>query len=321
MMQSRVTRTDNKDKGQSRKPLSSPTYFDAKHESTHSPRTTDRTKTSRWNKAHVTPAQNRRIAHDKPARVRLYADMLQVDYPPEINGKKPRSTEYRGGGIRSTVTGFSRASRKRMIEFMAKVRHGGEMLFLTMTYDDGSLQRDDFDMKAEFEAFRRRFERAFPSWGALWRMEMMRRKSGELSGIDVPHYHMIVFVGETFDNPDIQTVCDAFVSWGAVAWQEITSSFDPYHIDYGFHCTPVRSRKQAYAYVGKYVGKHAEDEHEVGRRWGRIGTINTSLSETLIMSHDEIVIFRRLVKQWLKRRARRDSCCNCCSVFMVMQTG
>jgi len=305
MMQSRVTRTDNKDKGQSRKPLSSPAYFDAKHESTHSPRTTDRTKTSRWNKAHVTPAQNRRIAHDKPARVRIYADMVKVDYPPEINGKKPRSTEFRGGGIRSTVTGFSRASRKRMIEYMARVRHSGEMMFLTMTYDDDSLQRDDFDMKAEFEAFRRRFERAFPSWSALWRMEMMKRKSGDLSGIDVPHYHMIIFVGKTAEGFSQDEICQAFISWGAVAWQKITSSFDPYHLEYGFHCTPIRSRKQAYAYVSKYVGKHAEDEHEVGRRWGKIGQMDLDPSEEFRLSDDEMTIFKGLVKRWLRDRAEQ----------------
>jgi len=252
--------------------------------------------------------------------------MVKVSIPDDRNGKQPRSAAggasvlekpmhpfggviglnlpRQSGGVRSAVVGFSRSSRKRMIEFMAKVRHTGSMLFLTMTYDDISLVRDDLDLKAEFEAFRRRFERAFPTWAALWRIELQERKSGIHQGKSVPHYHLLVFTEEKYEDGYLQTIADSFRSWGAVAWQEITTSYEPAHLTYGFHVTPVRSRKQAYAYVSKYVGKAANDNYEIGRRWGRIGQFDTSASETFVLDDQEHIALRRLIKRWLKNKNR-----------------
>jgi len=310
--------------GGQRDPLSSLAYFDARFKATHQPAKTDWTKTANWNGKRVSPAHNRRLRHASPVKVEVYADMVKVSIPDDRNGKQPRSAAggasvlekpmhpfggviglnlpRQSGGVRSAVAGFSRSSRKRMIEFMAKVRHTGSMLFLTMTYDDISLIREDLDLKAEFEAFRRRFERAFPTWAALWRIELQERKSGIHQGKLVPHYHLLVFTEEKYEDGYLQSIADSFRSWGAVAWQEITTSYEPSHLVYGFHVTPVRSRKQAYAYVSKYVGKAANDNYEIGRRWGRIGRFDTTSSETFTLDDQEHIALRRLIKRWLKNK-------------------
>lgn len=309
--------------------LSSGAYFDAVGNQTHYASKLDFSRSSYWNMKNATSAQSRRIRQHKTWRVQVHADMLKIkqnatalaltDKAKYNGGTPPRQPEKRFGGVikiptididpnsRGTIKGFSRASRKRMIEFMAKVRQPGAMLFLTMTYDDTSLQREDLDFKAEFEAFRRRFERAYPNWRALWRTELETRKSGALQGLDVPHYHMIVFTGMALDTVEHEAVAETFQGWGVPVWQEITSSHDENHLIYGYHVTPVRSRKHAYSYVSKYVGKCANDTHEIGRRWGRIGKFDTSESETFHLSDNEMIEFRRLIRKWLKGRNTRYS--------------
>jgi len=327
--------------------LSSLAYFDARFKATHQPARTDWTKTANWNGKRVSPAHNRRIRHASPVKLEVFADMIKVSMPDDRNGVKPRgrsggasvfhkpefpfggviglNLNCRPGGTRSSIAGFSRASRKRMIEFMARVRHNGSMLFLTMTYDDLSLVRDDLDLKAEFEAFRRRFERAFPTWAALWRIELQTRKSGIHEGKQVPHYHLLVFTEEKYEDAYLKTIAESFQSWGAVAWQEITTSFDPAHLVYGFHVTPVRSRKHAYSYVSKYVGKEAHDHFEIGRRWGRIGTFEIAASETFVLDDQEHIALRRLIKRWLKNKnpqfARRFSRMSASAGFSVLGLG
>lgn len=296
-----IPQSNTSGQGDTRHTLSSGAYFDVKHENTPAKVSPFHS----WVALRKANRVKRGNAAEKQYRVAIHADMMKITRPRPLTGVP----EYKntGGGIRGNVTGFSRASRKRMFEFMASIRHTGSMLFLTMTYDDVSLQREDFDMKAEFEAFRRRFERTFPTWQGLWRTEMQTRKSGELSGIDVPHYHIIIFTEVRYEDEQIQVISDSFRSWGAIAWQEITSSFDPYHLDYGFHCTPVRSRKHAYHYIGKYIGKADDDEHSIGRRWGRIGKFDTSISEKIHLDDNEIIALKRLIKRWLRNKNRRFS--------------
>jgi len=331
-------------KGRTRHPLSSGAYFDAGFKASHRPSTQRDDETLERNFRLLSPAQSRRIRAEKPFKMSVHADMIKVklsaiDAGSVDRAKYPGSTPVEqfdlthagvigihiprsGAKQRGAITGFSRASRKRMIEMMACIRHTGSMLFLTMTYDDGSLSRDDLDFKAEFEVFRRRFERAFPAWQAIWRCELQERKSGRFTGIKIPHYHLIIFTEKKYDDTTLPFICESFTSWGAVVWQQITASFDPAHFIYGFHVTAVRSRKHAYHYVSKYAGKIAEDNCAIGRRWGRIGKFDTSVSQDIQLSEEEYIVFRRLVKRWLKgrksqfaRRFARSSPAAGCSIF------
>lgn len=228
--------------------------------------------------------------------------MITAKIPDYANGSKLRNTEYANGGIRGNVSGFSRASRKRMIELMAKVRNTGDILFLTLTYDDMAWLVKSDDHHADFEAFRRRFERAFPHWRAIWRIEVKQRKSGMLRSMHVPHFHLLVFTGRT-DDANEKNV-ESFRAWGADAWQAITKSKTPAHLLYGFHVTRLRNRRMAHSYVSKYIGKRDDDGMEIGRRWGRIGRFNTTASEEFLLSDDENVEFKRIVRRWLKTRTK-----------------
>lgn len=317
-----VTQKNGKKQRANETLLSSVAYFDAKLKNRRSQQNLPSGYPSRYYMQRQTPAQSRRIRSVKPVKVAIHADMMRITISDEQRGMQAREPGRGGGGIRGAVTGFSRASRKRMIEFMAKVRNTGSMMFLTMTYDDaGAAQNDDWHT-ACFEAFRRRFERQFPAWRAIWRKEHQARKSGELIGTFVPHYHLIVFTGGIYEGKALDELCEIFAAWGKEAWQEITGSTDANHLMYGFHCTPVRSRRHAYSYVAKYVAKCENNGISTGRSWGRIGQFDTSASETFVLSEDEYIELRRLVKRWLKnrspkfaRRFARSSATMGCTVF------
>jgi len=235
---------------------------------------------------------------EKQFRIDIHRDLLKVSRPRPLTGLP----EYKnkGGGRRGKVKGFSNESRKRLIEFMACVRNDGFKMFLTMTYDDDAFMKRYGKHKQDFEAFRKRFERGFPQFSAFWRIETQTRKSGILKGTPVPHFHLIIFCNCEVKDEWHDKLTEMFRDWGAQVWQKITSSTDENHLIYGFHVTPVRSRKQAMHYVSKYVGKVDTDVLEIGRRWGRIGKFDIRPSEKIDMDVEEIIIFRRLIRRWLK---------------------
>lgn len=304
--------------------LSSAAYFDAKYENTHTPRLTDRTKSLNWNMNRVQSGQQRRLRHQQPARIRVYRDMFKLDYPDSLNGRKDKASWSGGtpvekfeesfGGVigisipragiskRGVISGFSRSSRKRMIELMARIRESGDMYFVTMTYDDDSWLRSGGNHQVDFEAFRRRFERQFPTFKAIWRLEIKERLSGTLIGQQVPHFHLLIWTNRSDSDAWKEAFAESLQAWGVLAWGAILGTAHPDFERYGFHVGQVRSRKHAASYVSKYLAKCDEDNLPCGRRWGRIGKFNTSCSEIVLLTDDETIELRRLVKRWLRNR-------------------
>lgn len=231
--------------------------------------------------------------------ISVHSDMLRVRSRGLIGGLA--RTHGRDLSVRGKVRGFSRKSRKRMIEMMAAQRHGTPQSFLTLTYPDEIFPFGRPGLwKRNLEAFRRRFEREYPEKRAIWRLETEKRKSGRFLGAVAPHFHMLVW--------DVDS--DELATWARQAWWEIVGSQLNKHKEHGTHCAPIRSRKHAYWYVSKYVAKveSTDDDilnSEVGRRWGRIGQFDVSESFTATMTRSEYVQFRRLIAGWMKAK-RRD---------------
>lgn len=255
--------------------------------------------------------------HSDLVRVRAYALPYQRD------GK----TEF-DSSIRGKVVGFSRKSRKRLIELMASTRFDGDMVFLTLTYPD------EFPASTEtwlnhFEAFRRRLERMSRRINVIWRKEPKERKSGQSQGKVAPHYHLILYIPPDFDkntvlmpdgrcvvnnsdvrlNPDSRRqhneLSELLEGWALAHWSEIVGSGDDRHSTHGAHCAPVRSKKHAYYYASKYLAKEDNDEFEIGRRWGTIGNFDTSAFVTTWLEKSEYIEFRRLVSRLMKARGSR----------------
>jgi len=221
------------------------------------------------------------------------------------------------GKPRGEIVGFSHASRKRLIEFMAAVRYDTQLIFATLTYPDHFPVDDPETWHRHFEAFRRRFERSHPNWRCVWRIELKRRKSGEYAGMVAPHWHLIIFT-DIDDKPDVWTeqfesygklhkktvsnLSISFETWALKAWSEVVNSPDERHAQHGAFTVAVRNRRHAYKYIGKYVAKEDNDTHAIGRRWGRIGHFDTAASRTTTLSRRQYVEFKRLVRKLLAAR-------------------
>lgn len=246
----------------------------------------------------------------------IHADMVKFKASSLVGShSKPPAI----GGKRGDIVGFSAASRKRLIEFMASVRYDTRLLFATLTYPDHFPVDNPAVWRGHFEAFRRRFERQHPNWRCIWRIELKERKSGEFKGFVAPHWHLLIFTdiegepddirvvkaesyGQMFDKT-VSGLSEHFEAWSLAAWFEIVGSGDERHAQHGSFAVAVRNRRHAYKYIAKYVAKEDSDTHEIGRRWGRIGNFDNAPSRVTSLTRQQYVEFKRLARRLLKARS------------------
>ena len=150
----------------------------------------------------------------------------------------------RGGGVRGRVRGFSRSSRKRLLDLLAGLdpvqlagfRYVG--LFVTLTYagDEGELPGPE-KVKRDLDVFLKRVGRRFPGVSGVWRFEWESDGAREYH----PHLHLILLgVG--------------FWHWGEVrrVWNEVSGNpaGSP-----STDVTGLRSWRGVIYYAAKYVAK------------------------------------------------------------------
>jgi hypothetical protein len=93
---------------------------------------------------------------------------------------------------RGDIRGFSDASRRRMLDLMAKIELSQVPLFVTLTYPDTfPLYSEEF--KRHLEVFCARLQRRWPEASVIWKLEFKERRSGENKGRVAPHYHLFVY--------------------------------------------------------------------------------------------------------------------------------
>jgi len=97
-----------------------------------------------------------------------------------------------GCGPRGEIVEFTPASRRRMLELLAKVEQAAVPLAFTLTYPDNfPLYREDY--KGHLEAFCDRMQRRWPGAAIIWKLEFKERQSGKNKGKIAPHYQLLVF--------------------------------------------------------------------------------------------------------------------------------
>lgn len=222
----------------------------------------------------------------------VYAGMVETQ---EI---RPTPSIRVGGGKRGPIVGLSRAARRRALQTLCKVRGEQNGLFLTLTYPD-EFPKARQAYKRDLDVFLKRLTRQYSGVGFFWRLEYQRRKSGEHQGELAPHFHLLLF-GVSADVPSFRT-------WVAQAWFESNRAADVRNRRAGTEVSPIRSRRHAMHYASKYVAKADEEAireeiGETGRMWGYGGVLDTLPYSTLVLSRDEFVNLRRLVKSWLRSR-------------------
>jgi len=180
----------------------------------------------------------------------------QKDEPPE-------------GGLRGEVKGFSNAARLRLMRTIAGVKLDADLpLFITLTYPETF--PDARSSKKHLDTFFKRFTRAFPEHGSIWKLEPQKRGA--------PHYHLLTW------GLELSKVA-VFVPG---AWYDIAGNGDIKHLRWHMgefqnqHCVQqVHSREGVMRYASKYLGKTFEVEgwERVGRYWGVVGRSNIPFGE------------------------------------------
>jgi len=188
------------------------------------------------------------------------------------DGFKHTPMAHRAATRRGTIKTFTQASRRRLIELMARLSVSKtRATFLTLTF---SGIPSTADAKAAFRRFTMRLRRRYPRVSGIWRLEYQERGS--------PHFHMILFDLPFIPQSSLQR-----------AWEECTrESCSIVHIAF------LRGgKRQAMYYVSKYLAKtgkpaavgsldkaayqHADesDEDEPGRFWGWINRAELPFAE------------------------------------------
>lgn len=138
--------------------------------------------------------------------------------------------KVRAAAKRGTIRVFSGASRRRLIELMARLRVTGvRTTFLTLTFNGVPTPQE---AKQAFKRFTMRLRRRYPAASALWRMEYQDR--GAI------HFHLLIFNMPYWSHRQIQ-----------YAWECCTGELMSI-----VHVKLLHGgKKQAMAYVAKYIAK------------------------------------------------------------------
>jgi hypothetical protein len=161
---------------------------------------------------------------------------------------------------RGTIQGFSRKSRRRLIDLMARLDTSAtRKTFLTLTFQ-GKPSPDE--ARAAFKRFTMRLRRSHPDVSGVWRVELQERGSA--------HYHMMLFALPYIPQRELQDI------WTACTREDRSI----------VNVQLIRSHRGVMKYVSKYIAKasktvsstsldnvpyqHGVSEAFEGRQWGYI---------------------------------------------------
>jgi hypothetical protein len=166
----------------------------------------------------------------------------------------PTERDRCSGAKRGRVRRFSHASRKRMMERIHRVKQTAALPhFVTLTFPD--FFPDQKTAKRRLDTLFKRWKRRWPNTAAIWRMEVINRKSGANAGQVAPHFHLLVW-GQ-FDGKQ-----------AAQDWFEVNGSSDYAHLKHGTDAEPLESWRGAVSYCAKYCAKSDDAFETDGRVWG-----------------------------------------------------
>lgn len=248
------------------------------------------------------------ISHRKPKLhsteqvLEVYADMVRVRRKPAVRHTTNRPT--RSAAKRGVISGFSRKSRKRMIERLAMLRTVSDGYFVTLTYPD-DVSHAPTKAKRDLDTLIKRIKRRFPRAGGVWRLELKPRLSGELQGQLAPHYHVLLF--------GLPVRQQLFRRWLQLVWSRIVYETNKPPRNVRTRADVIHNRRHAARYASKYAAKEEPGEEPGeglktvtwGRRWGVFGATDFTPVLTVTTSAAQVVKLRRLIRRWLKARHSR----------------
>lgn len=195
------------------------------------------------------------------------------------------------GGVRGKAT-FSRKSRWRFMQKLAKTRQEELPKFVTLTYP-GEFSGDPTRWKRDLKVFAQRLIRKFPNASGTWKLEPQKRGA--------PHYHLFIWGVGWQDLKE----------WISKAWFEVVGSGDERHLRAGTKVEMVNGWHEVKRYISKYLGK-AIDTSDLGELWSSVGRFWGFFNSEFIpwgkaiireCSEREAIEFMRLIRRFARMRA------------------
>ena len=277
------------------------------HTSPFQEKTTDRLGINEYLRLHRGAITNSERGYLSMADGRIIASCGRIEYEPEmatleviiggglVTAKPSRpagmSSRPDVGGLRGGVTGFSFASRRRLLRLIASTEKAIRPLFVTLTYPD-IFSSDPADWKRDIDKLGKRIARKFGQAGLVYRIEFVKRKSGESVGQIAPHFHLLVW-GEAIL---------PFREYIGQAWYAVVGSGDERHLRAGTSVERVKSWNGVMSYVSKYIAKEqVYPGNWYGRVWGVIGRENIpwGVKVVIMLTDHEAIRLVRLGRKYL----------------------
>ena len=201
-------------------------------------------------------------------KLNIYPNMVEIRLtnPPRQFGNKDAS------GKKDIIKEFSKKSRREFIKFLCKIKDELK-LWQDITFADDVMQnkseRKDVSNKA-INRFRRIVLENYPSIKIAYKREWMPRKSGNLKGEYIPHFHMFLSVPDMSEDHELFNLAIEL----AEIWVDCTGTKEiQKSLSVALHPKSyriIKSQKHALKYATKYItksgGNWTNETH-----WSRVG--------------------------------------------------
>ena len=224
----------------------------------------------------------------------------QVSLGDSAIGRRAATTHR--GGIRGSIKGFSRGSRRNLLRRLASINrtafraYEGRLICITLTYPKEHPE-DPEVCKKHLKALRKRLTREFGPFSGFWRMGIQTRGAW--------HFHLLLFVPPSFGK------VKELRPFIASSWYEICGRISEGHLLAGTRVEEVRKWKSVTSYVERYVAKPEQFPKGVqtGRVWGVWSEEMLPVRwETVKVSLKDAYKIRRVYRRLAKMRGRGSLC-------------
>jgi len=223
----------------------------------------------------------------------IYPNMVEIR---QINALK-QSRNKGSAGKKDIIKEFSRKSRREFIKLFCKMTDK-LVLWQDVTFSDDVMQdklkRKEVSNKS-LERFRRVVIEKYSAIKVAYKREWQPRKSGDLKGEHIPHFHMFMSVTDASEDYEVIDLANEL----AKIWVDCTGTKEiskarrvalhpkSYRI--------IKNQKQAIKYATKYITKPGGNwaDESIGRSWGTIGKFNIAEPDKREMTPAEMVSVKR----------------------------
>jgi hypothetical protein len=200
-----------------------------------------------------------------------------------------------GGGVRSSITGFSRQSRTRLLFQARNVTGLKSIVTFTVPAEEWAKTASGGDYMTDGLVFKEHARRlrqwmTYRNIYGVWFLEFQERGA--------PHLHILI--SEELDDITQRKLHHY--------WYKLVGSNCPHHEARGVDAQVLRKKEAAGGYAAKYSAKQDQKQvptayENVGRFWGKFGKVPKN-EHSVHASVSEIQTLCRVAKRWAYANAR-----------------